>query len=468
MAALGDSMDGRGGRRPSSRLQAYCRSADVRARIGEYCGGACDVAGYGGRRRLGKPDGAPASQPRRRFEDLLGEGADVCRSLADTEGTLIHLDLDYSNPSAPREPFRHPALVFARVEPVFREAVAQLARYGLRPLCLMTSRGYHLVIRARRGSRLHSALVDMGELSEPLRARYERHERVCPGAVVMGRAHEGAGRLLEHLAHEMLRALRGRTEVPVALADVRPAGFGPFVCIDLSAYGDPLFSRHVRCAFSPNQKAWMSGLGRLRSCAIVLPRRGPCSASLLEIREDPAAAALLASVENVTIPDAPPASLGWVDDYRSSRLSRFHRAFDRGPQMNPADWPYSYGALDLGAFPDCVRRPLATPNPLLLAPVFLRTVALSLWGLGWHPRSVAGLIRSRFEADHGWGDYWRRYEAAARSEFYVRLLCGAVEDGLDDPEDFTCESEALRGTCTQSGCGHELDRLFPSTAGRSS
>jgi hypothetical protein len=43
---------------------------------------------------------------------------------------------------------------------------------------------------------------------------------------------------------------------------------------------------------------------------------------------------------------------------------------------------------------------------------------------GWHPRSIAGLIRSKFERDHGWGDYWYRYDAAARADFYVRVLGG--------------------------------------------
>jgi hypothetical protein len=406
--------------------------------------------------------------PRRPLEALLDEGADICRSLADTRGALIHLDLDYSNPSDPREPFVRPRRVFARMEPVLREALALLAGYGLRPLCLMTARGYHLVIRARKGSPLHAALVENGVLGESLRARYERSEPDCPGALTMGRAHEGAGRLAEHLAHELIRSLRGRTEVPVTLADVRPRQRGPFLCVDVSAYADPLFSRHIRCAFSSNQKAWMTGLSWRRPFAIVLPRRGACDSTLLEIRDDPIAAASLASAENAAIPDAPPCSLGWMEEYRRSRLGRFHRDFDRGPQMDPADWPYSYGALDLSAFPACVRLPLASPNPLLLQPVFLRTVALVLWSLGWHPRSVAGLIRSRFEASFGWGDYWRRYDAASRAEFYVRLLCGALEDGLEDPDDFTCASEASRGVCMQAACGYELERLVANAGGRRS
>ncbi len=456
-------------REPSSRLAAWYRRAAVRSRIAEYCGGSMappaascvhPIAGYGGVRRLSEPDGGPVAGPASMVGALFAQGADVCRSLADNQGTLFHLDLDYTSPSDPSEPFRRPQRVFARLEPVYRDALERLARYSVHPLSLMTARGYHLVFRVRRGSPFHRSLCEIGMVNESLRARYGRQEGGLPGALDMGRAHEGAGRLAEHLGHEMLYGLRGRTTVPVTLADVPPSGRGPFICLDLSAYGDPLFGRYIRCAFSSNQKAWMGGLVPQRPFVLVLPRRRSY-AEVLEAREDPAAAARLARVENAAIPNAPAECLAWVNDYRGSALARFHDAFERGPQMQRADWPYSYDSLDLRAFPECVRRALETPNPTLLAPVFLRTVTLALWALGWHPRSVAGLIRSRFEANHGWSGYWSRYDAAARAEFYVRVLSGAVAAGLDAPSDFTCESQALRGACAQQACGHDLGALFP-------
>jgi hypothetical protein len=381
--------------------------------------------------------------------------------MADSLGTLIHLDIDYANPSDPREPFEQPRRVFARLEPVFASALERLSRYGLRPLSLMTARGYHLVLRARRGSSFHAALLAIGALGPSRRLRYERLEAELPGAVEMGLAHEGAGRLLEHLAHEVLRGLRGHTRLPVTLADVPPPGRGPFACIDLSAYADPLFSRHLRCAFSSNQKAWMRGLSGRRPFVVAVPRRQLPVARLWRTNADLAAAARLATHESGTIPDAPARGLAWVEAYRRSPLHEFHRAFDRGPQVPRIFWPYSYDALRLGALPGCVRVPLEQPNPALLVPARLRTVALALWGLGWHPRSVAGLVRSRFEADHGWGDYWVRYDAAARAEFYVRLFCGAAACGLDEADSFTCLSQALRGVCSEQHCGHDLARLFP-------
>jgi hypothetical protein len=108
-----------------------------------------------------------------------------------------------------------------------------------------------------------------------------------------------------------------------------------------------------------------------------------------------------------------------------------------------------------------VRQPLERPNPALLVPAALRVIALVLWSRGWHPRAVADLIRSRYEADHGWGDLWRRYAAAARADFYVRLFAGAVASGIDDGSDFLCAAHQARGACPGGFCGHELGRLFP-------
>jgi hypothetical protein len=255
---------------PSQRLSAYYRCPDVRARIAEYCGGvpgapegfsSWNIAGYGGRQRLHESDGAPVSAPNRGFAALLEQGADVCRSLADRNGTVLQLDVDYTNPGDRAEPYRDPEACFARMELVYEAVLEVFARYGIRPLTVMTGRGYHFTLRAPRGSPFHSDLVQIGSPPASLRARYA--SLATPRkALAMGRAHDGAGRLLEHLAHEVVRGLGGRPAIPVTLADVGPPRDGPFVCLDLTASADPLFERHARCAFSGNQKASFTSRAR--------------------------------------------------------------------------------------------------------------------------------------------------------------------------------------------------------------
>lgn len=450
------------------RLAGYYRSPDVRARIAEYCGGvpaapaafsSWSIAAYGGRNRLHESDGAPVSVPNGEFESVLEQGADVCRSLADRSGAVLQLDVDYSNPRDRAEPYRDPAACFARVEPVYEAVHGVFARYGIRPLAVMTGRGYHFSLLAPCGSVFYSYLVSIGSPSPSLRTRHEA--RCPPGAAPdMGEAHDGAGRLLEHLAHEVVRTLRGRNAISVTIADVAPPGGGPFVCLDLTACADPIFERHARCAFSSNQKASMTGAAPERPFVISLPREsGDRVDELLRDREDPARAAARARRVNALIPDVRGGE-AWVEDYRRGRLARFHAEFDAGPEVPREEWAYTYDSLDLRTLPACTRLALEKPNPALLVPVYLRTIALVLWGLGWHPRSAAALVRSRYEKDFRWGDLWRRYDPAARAEFYVRLFCGAFIDGIEDPEDFTCDSQALRGVCPAVGCGWSLGRLL--------
>jgi hypothetical protein len=437
-------------------LVAYYRSPAVRARMAEYCGGRADdpqgftavsLAGYGGRRDLRHPEGAPVTLPLAAWPRLLDDGADVCRSLADRTGTLLMFDVDYVNQHDPAEPYRDPARTFARLEPIYEATLAALSAHGVRPLTLMTGRGYHMVVKARGGSALAAALCAIGAPDRPTRP--------SPAA----RAHDGAGRLLEFLAHEVMRAVAGYTEVPVSVIDMPPAGGGPFICLDVTAYGDPLAVRNGRCAFSGNQKARAQGLAVRPGLVAVLPRSTQALDELLRVRADLGLAAEWARTAAVAIPTVE-AAPGWLEAYRDSALGRFHRSFDEEGAAADARAPES---LDLETLPACAAYPLTLPNAALLTPGWLRSVALTLWAQGWHPRAVVDLVMSRYDRDHGWGDYWERYDRRARASFYVRVCCGAVAAEVEDWKGFTCDSQRGRGFCPgpRAGCGADLARLGP-------
>ncbi len=426
----------------TERVAAYYRAPSVRARIAEYCGGGREaesfscwrIGGYGGRRRLQEDEGAPIALDNAQLDGLLDEGADVCRSLADRRGTLLLLDVDYVSPLEPGEPYRHPGRTFARLEPVYEILRELFAAYGVKPRILLNGRGYHFTARVPFDSPFHARLVGVASVADSVVLKSVQHAPGLESAVLMGLGHDGAGRLLEHLAHRVLHRLRGRTEVPLTLADVPPPGGGPFICLDLSAYADPVFERQARCAFSTNQRAGM------QQAAPDLSARAAATAD----------ASLSAATDGAA----------WIEEYLRSPLGRFHREFDRGPQAPVPAWPFTYDSLETSDWPACLRVALDHPNPLLLRPVHLRTLALGLWSMGWHPRSIAGLVRSKYERDHGWGDLFRRYDAAGRAEFYVRLFCGAAADGLDEASDFTCETQARRGVCEPGLCDGERRRSF--------
>jgi len=452
-------------------LRAYYRSPAVRLRIAEYCGGLGDqpdtlscwrLAAYGGERRLAEVDGGPRPVPKAELGRLFDEGADVCRSLVDLGGTLLDLDVDYVNPGDPAEPYRSPELVLRRLLPVHQVLSEIFAAYRVRPRVLLTGRGYHFTLRAPLGSSFQAGLVEIGRINDSIRAKLSGYGVEPALAERLARGHEGAGRLLEHVAHLALHRLRGRTEVEATLADVAPAGGGPFVCLDLSAYADPVFERYLRCAFSSNQKAGLQETSTEHPCVFTLPMHAPLS-RLLELREDGPAAAAWAPRAVAAIPDAPDAP-ELLEAYRRGPVGRFHRDFYDGPRIEPAQWPFTYDRLIDYELPACVRAPLEHPNPLLLRPVFLRSIAFTLWGLGWHPRSIAGIVTSRFAREHGWCPSFERYDAQSRAEFYVRVFCGSLADGLEHASDFSCESQRGRGVCDPPHCTRANQALFLAAA----
>jgi len=419
---------------PWERVRSFYRSRAVRNRILEYCGvedsgvsTAWGMAGFGGSRHLVEEDGSPVVCPQPdSVERLLDEGADVTRCLGDERGSLILLDVDYVNHEDPAEAYRDPELCFETLEPVYRAVMARFRSYGLRPLVIMTRQGYHVAGRIPLESPAHEVLVSMGRIGEPLRAKYLALKRA--DALRMGRAHEAIGRLLEYAGHGIIATLQeAGFDVPVKLADVPPDEGGRFVCLDLSAYADPLYRRFTRTAYSSHQKAVVTGLPVLRPFTLCLPRRRRALSTLLRARENPYEARELAEEDQTGIPPfGARGVLRWIEDYRRGPLSSFHDLFHGGSHDNPKEWPQTYDRLDLRALGADAARALESPNPGLLSPSSMRAVALDLWQKGWHPRSIAGLIRSKFERDYGWGGYWYRYDAAARADFYVRVLCGEL------------------------------------------
>ena len=441
-------------------VKEYYRSRDVRRRIAEYCGGnpgdtrsfsALSLAGYGGADHLRTREGAPVSLALSAIASLLTDGADICRSLEDRNGTLLVFDIDYLNPDDPGEPYRDPVRTFERLGPAFAAARRVWNRYGIPYLALMTGRGYHLVTQIPDESPFEGELVKLGECD--FRDEFWRTgEHAVPRTDL---THSGAGRLMQFLAHETRRELQGVSGLPVHLIDRPTAEGGPFILLDLSAYGDPVRSRNVRCAFSANQKGRGLGDASLTGTVAVLPCEGEALCDVLAARRDPHRAAAWAADHSCAIPEIREAD-ALLAAYSASRLGRFHAYCDS--ETPEGDW--SSGPHDREApWPDCALFPLNRPNDALLTPGWIRTVALTLWARGFHPAKIVRLIVSRYAESHEWADYWDRYDRNTRARFYVRASCAAVADELEPWSAFTCDTQRKEGFCTGGGCGVDLSRI---------
>ena len=137
-----------------------------------------------------------------------------------------------------------------------------------------------------------------------------------------------------------------------------------------------------------------------------------------------------------------------VERYEASALAAFHQQFygERG------------GAATFDAAPPCVTWCLEQPNDRLLKPEHVQH--LVRWGLasGCSARQLADAVLRRYEADHNWGDRWRRLEPRTRAEFDVRVFAGFVATGDDRLTDFNCVSAQEKELCPRVGCPHDLRR----------
>ena len=407
----------------------------------------------------------------RPVEDLyacLDQGLDIGRSLWDKEALVVHLDIDYVNFTYPAEAYLDANRTFDILQPVIGAARELVEAEGVRPLHLLSGCGHHLVWSIRQGSAAFARLAEVGRVSPSVEGRY-RQTHSPPGRVVapeLGRAHAGLGMVLEHLAHRVLARAAPACEVPVEVTAVR-VGSGKrgseAVSLDISEYADPLHLRTIRVPFSvylkPEQRRDVLGeevVSRLSPLFLIpLDRMGVTEG--LETMRSPQRVREWAGAADARIPECSSASEALIEAYRASDLAGFHEWFYSESQEPPERWPRTYDATPLERLPPCGRKALQNPCDLLMRPGRIRHVVRLLLAEGWHPRHIAGLIRSKYERDYGWGDYWYRYDATSRADFYTRVFAGLFLAGDDELVDFNCRSTQEKGWCLPAECHGGVD-----------
>jgi hypothetical protein len=164
----------------------------------------------------------------------------------------------------------------------------------------------------------------------------------------------------------------------------------------------------------------------------------------------------------VRIPEQSEGTTRLLESYLGSGLRHFHEFFYSARHDPKERWPETYARTPMSTLPPCARAVLEWPNDLLLKPAGVQLITRSLLAAGWHPRHIAGLIRSKFEdPSFGWGNKWDDYEPATRADFYTSVFAGLHATGLDRLVDFNCTSAQEKGFCFPppgAGCSLEPSR----------
>lgn len=463
-----------------SRIQDYYKNPAVRRRIIEYLGGdtpdntscfyltRCDVGSF-------------AIVDRKKPAELawfLDNNLDLGRSLLDRRGALAHLDIEYVNFDFPAEPYLDPARSFRLQEPVIDGIGEFLAEFGIEYLHLVSGRGHHFVWQVGEASPAFAKLAALPFAAPPECTnsfRFKDQEKVTIPARLAA-AFFGMGLLMEFIALRIKARTAGHCRLPVNLTAVE-AGPGrrgrEVVSIDISEYADCPVTRMIRVPFSIYLKPLVKDLGLGRAGTpgvmplVMIPAASLDTAVIIATMKDPARAAELAEYTSVRIPEAAsPAMEKLIDAYLDSELREFHREFYSREHEPHDKWPGTYDRTPLEALPVCVKKILTEPNDLLVIPGYIQMLVRSLLALGWHPRHIAGLIRSKYERDYGWGWYWLTYDAASRADFYTRIFTSMFVTGVDDLVDFNCLSTREKRLCAAPGGQCALDLLRQSLLAR--
>jgi hypothetical protein len=399
---------------------------------------------------------------------FLAEGADVARSLWDHAALLVHLEVDFINFDCPVAPFTDPVRTFSLQQPLIAVLERLFDLFGIAPLHLVTGRGHHFVWKVPRRSSCLEKLGKVGRLPMSLRELYHCSQSPTGETVAadLAKGFAGIGLVLEYLANRLAREAAEATAVPIRLTEVEAVPVGgkrETISIDISSFGDPLHTRTIRIPFSIYRKPWEKGLASDPQVAERLPRmfaipvsRAGIIFEAIDLMRDARRVAEFAKETSALIPSQPEGTERLLAAYLASHEKKFHDWFYVRKHHPQGKWPQTYDRLQLDLLPPCIRRILLHPNDLLLKPAGMQQVTRALMALGWHPRHVAGLIRSKFERDFDWGDQWRRYDPATRADFYTRIFAGRLVLG-DDLDDFTCQGTKSRGFCFQPEAHCDLE-----------
>lgn len=414
------------------------------------------------------PDVRFDPRPVSELEGCLQQQLDIGRSMWDRRSLIADLDIEYVNFDNPAEAYLEPDRVFRLQRPIVRAILETLEEQGIQPLHLLSGRGHHFLWQIRRNSSAFRQLADHGHVPAPLRncnaQPHPPHGRAIDPQLAA--AYAGLGQLAEFIAHRVLDRAAGQCEIPIALTAVE-AGPGDrgreVLSIDISEYGDPLHTRGIRVPFNvylkAQQQRHLVGLEVAESLPplFVIPIDGLSEHDGLRLMRDPLAVRELARRTSVRIPDQSVGMENLIAAYARSSLARFHEWFYAAEHDSPETWPNTYDRAPLDSLPPCVRIVLEEPNDRLLKPAGIQHVVRVLCAQGWHPRHIAGVIRSKYERDFGWGDMFYRHNACSRADFYARLFSGLLATGHDQLLDFNCHATQEKHFCPTSECNCNLE-----------
>ncbi len=409
---------------------------------------------------------------------------DIFRSIWDKKSNLCVIDIEYFSKKYPGETYVNQERVFWELEPTLQCMKLIFLSYGIKPLITATGQGYHISFRIDKkkdneDNPVYNELKEIGQVEDTLRGKYQHlsleSRRSRPVTDEEGKVYDALGKLVEYVTHKTMKsAHKYGNKMPIVVGDIAVGNEkGEAISIDLSAFANPLYMRDIRLPFSKHHKHKMkkdlgNDIKEIRT-AVAVPRFTPCNGNELTLdelfnnRRNYRNCANYANAITTEIPECSEGILKLINEYKQSKLYEFHKDFDNMKEDSPSSWNLTYDRFELEKVPPCVSHMLSNPNPWLLQPTVIQTLVRTLAGKGWwHPKHIAGLIRSKYERDHKWEVNFHKYDANTWATVWTRIYAGMLATGTDELIDFNCVSHQQKGMgwdrpyCVTPNCGNSL------------
>lgn len=448
----------------------YYQNKDVRTRMIEFLGGKsldsstsmfitpCDSVGYG------KWDFKKPSE----LEFFWNQGLDVSRSLWDQKWLIAHLDVEYVNFDFPAEPYLDPLRTFLLQRPSELAIEKILLKCGIAFLHVLSGRGHHFSWKISRESTAFGKLIEIGHLPKHVEKRYADNLPPVNKSIDrdLGAAFAGLSLVMEYIAIVAKKEAGKTCEIPVELSaiEVPPQFRGrEMISIDITEYGDLLNTRLIRIPFSLYMKPLYHGEilnDSIRDKVpqmVAVPLFEMSVQEGIEVMRNLEYAAEIASRAPSQMPDQTIQMLELINAYEHSDVADYHKWFYSEEHEPVERWSHTYDCISFDNMPPCSQYIMQNPNDFLLKPAGIRQVVRVLLATGWHPRQIAGLIRSKYERDYGWGREWYYYDASTRADFYTRVFAGLIILGVDDLQTFDCIPVSESQYCKNKKLNCNLD-----------
>lgn len=382
------------------------------------------------------------------LEQHLGQGPDIYRPLISRDGVLGVFDIEYFHwdkktlflPKDDKQFGVHDQIFQEQLEPIY-----QYVSETFSDECIidLTWSGFHVLTDILHNTSVYDALLSLGQnkrqdgtpqcLEHSLLAQYSycdqndlkrRHPISTEDAIV----YHQFGRVLEFLSHKIIQDVKPKVNLDITISDTQEEGLS----LDLSQYGDPIYMRIIRTAFSSWDKhniiESLSNIVQQPPFVDVIRKYGCLENNDLEylfpLHQDYSASIEHNKQFNGTILTAGKNVLKLIQEYKQSALRAFHLEFD-SKEHDANDHMYKLAKFNPHLDFD-IREMMEYPNPSLLQPGKIKRTVEHLLKKSWHPKHIGGMLAGRYEAkDKNWDEvYWSKYNSRTRANFWARIYGG--------------------------------------------